>query len=401
MLVMKWLFLLMIGVLVFSCQVLEQSIEMNQGGPVAANYQDTVEVEVVRDKVILPLRVNGESKRFIFDTGALTVVSRSLYREMDYPVVGRDHFFDIHGNSETSEVVRTGSMKLGNLVFKHVPALVYDLDKLPWKCFRVDGIIGSNMLRHSVVQVDLRDSVLILSNDAGQLNMDSGRSVRMQLDKQGSPYVPVRLGGEPARFFLFDSGREGLINVGKEYFSSMEQNIHYQIEKTGRGSDEMGMVGTGEEEQVYQVALDSFFLSGHTLHKPVIKVTSSVSSLGQELFRYGRITMDFKRQRFLMEPYDDSLVYQPSQNMGLGFSPVIERDTFRVGLVWQHSLVDSLGLEPGNRILRINQYNYADSPEKAFCESFLNQSLEKARSIEMIYQDRKGHYKRVKIRKKQ
>lgn len=399
--VMRWMFLLLIVALVFSCEVLEKSIEMNRGGPVAANYKDTVEVEVVRNKVILPLRVNGENKRFLFDTGALTVVSRSLYREMDYPLVGRDHFYDVHGNRETSKVVRTGEMKLGNVVFRHVPALVYDLNKLPWKCFQVDGIIGSNMLRRSVVRVDLRDSVLILSDDAGELNMASDRTVRMQLDKQGAPYVPIRLGSQPEQFFLFDSGREGLINVEKEYFSSMEQDIEYQVEKTGRGSGEMGMIGTGEQEQVYQIAMDSLFLSGHSLHQPVIKVTSSASSVGQELFRYGSITMDFKRQRFLMEPYNDSLVYQRSQNMGLGFSPVIERDTFRVGLVWQHSLVDSLGLEPGNRILRINQYNYADSLEGSFCESFLNQSLDKARSIEMIYQDRKGHYKRVKIRKKQ
>ena len=92
--------------------------------------------------------------------------------------------------------------------------------------------------------------------------------------------------------------------------------------------------------------------------------------------------------------------YKMPESRGFGFLPVIKQDTFRVGLVWKNSLVDSLGLEPGNRILRINQYNYADSLEQAFCKSFLNNVLEDSQILEMIYQDQKGDYKRVKLRRK-
>jgi len=393
--VMTVLFLML-----FSCNFLRKSVKVNQGGAEVSAYQDTLPIEYVKDKIILPVRINGKIRRFIFDTGAITVISESLFREMDYAVMGEDHFYDIHKNRDTSLLVRTGVMHLGDITFNQVPAIVYDLKSLPWSCFQVDGIIGSNMLRDAAVRVDLRDSLFILAHDARKLSNNMQEAREMRLDRQSSPHVHVRFDDNHEGFFLFDSGREGFINIGREEFYIMKERISLELKRQGYGSEQMGMIGPGENNRVYRIELDSILISGQKIHNPHLEVTPNVSSIGSQLFQYGKVTLDYKDKRFRLDPYRKPMEYQMPQSRGFGFSPVIKQDTFRVGLVWKNSLVDSLGLEPGNPIRRINQYNYADSLEQAFCKSFLNNVLKDSETLEIIYQDQEGDYKRVKLRRK-
>src|SRR6056297_2432128 len=107
----------------FSCQILKKGFEVNQGGATLPSYRDTLPIEYIKDKMILPVHINGKIRRFIFDTGALTVISESLFQEMDYAVMGKDHFYDIHKNRDSSLLVRTGVMELGSIPFNQVPAI--------------------------------------------------------------------------------------------------------------------------------------------------------------------------------------------------------------------------------------------------------------------------------------
>ena len=274
----------------FSCQILKKGFEVNQGGAIPSTYRDTLPIEYIKDKMILPVRINGKVRRFIFDTGALTVISESLFQEMDYAVMGKDHFHDIHRNRDSSLLVRTGVMKMGNIPFNQVPAIVYDLESLPWSCFQIDGIIGSNMLRNAAIQVDLRNRWFILADDALRLNDNLQHARRMRLDRQSSPHVHVRFDADHQGFFLLDSGHDGFINVNREEFYDMKDQLPLQLRRQGYGSEKMGLIGPGENNRVYRIELDSMLISGRNMHHPQLEVTSNVSSMGSQLFQYGKVS---------------------------------------------------------------------------------------------------------------
>jgi len=394
------LILSVLFLLIFSCNSLRKSLDVNQGEVSGTGYKESIAIEYMKDKIILPVRINGKLRRFIFDTGAITVISESLHQEMDYPVMGEDFFYDIHKNRDTSVLVRTGPIQLGGFTFNRVPALVYAMDDLPWSCFQIDGIIGSNMLRNVAVQIDLRDSLFSLAADAQLLNHSMEQAQPMRLDRQSSPHIHVQFTREHEGFYLFDSGREGLFNLHHDDFRAMKNDLHLQFRRQGYGSDQMGMIGTGEHGRIYRIKVDSLLLAGIHIQEPCLEVTPNVAGIGSQLFQYGKLILDYKDKRFLLEPYDQPLVYQEPDEPGFGFNPVVIRDTLRVGLVWEQSLVDSLGVKPGDRILRINQYNYTDSLHQAFCKSFRKDVLKEAKILEMIYQNKNGDYKRVKIRRK-
>jgi len=386
--------------MLFSCGLFRRGVDVNQGGPVAASYKSTIPFDYIRDKVIVPVTIGGEERRFLFDTGAITMISQSLFREMGYPVFGKGRFSDIHQNTDTTKVVKIPQLQLGGVVFRDLPAMVYDLNRLPWSCFRIDGIIGSNMMRHSVVQVDLQRQRMIISDDLYKLDMGGAKAGKMELDKQSSPYVRVTFADRQEASFLFDSGSDGFVNVHRSFFRKIEDEVHLQRERKGRGSNAMGMIGTGSDDRVYRFMLDSFSIAGHSFFQPNIEVTHTRSKVGSQLFRYGSVTLDYPSAAFYYEANRDTLRYRDDRGADFGFIPVVKNDTFRVGLVWEHSLVDSLGLKPGYRILRINDYHFADSLESAFCRSFLKDAFKTTPEIEMIYQDDQGDFKRVKIRRK-
>jgi len=386
--------------MLFSCGLFRRGVDVNQGGPVAASYKSTIPFDYIRDKVIVPVTIGGEERRFLFDTGAITMISQSLFREMGYPVFGKGRFSDIHQNTDTTKVVKIPQLQLGGVVFRDLPAMVYDLNRLPWSCFRIDGIIGSNMMRHSVVQVDLQRQRMIISDDLYKLDMGGAKAGKMELDKQSSPYVRVTFADRQEASFLFDSGSDGFVNVHRSFFRKIEDEVHLQRERKGRGSNAMGMIGTGSDDRVYRFMLDSFSIAGHSFFQPNIEVTHTRSKVGSQLFRYGSVTLDYPSATFYYEANRDTLRYRDDRGADFGFIPVVKNDTFRVGLVWEHSLVDSLGLKPGYRILRINDYHFADSLESAFCRSFLKDAFKTTPEIEMIYQDDQGDFKRVKIRRK-
>jgi len=396
--ILLWVVVFMM--LLFSCSLLRSRVDVNQGGPVAASYNASIPFDYIRDKVIVPVTIGGMERHFIFDTGAITMISQSLYQQMGYPLMGRGHFYDIHQNVDTARVVRIPHLRLGEVAFRNIPAMVYNLNRLPWSCFQVDGIIGSNMMRHSAVQVDLQRKELTISNNLDKVDVSGARAGEMELDRQSSPHIRLRFADKHEDYFLFDSGSDGFVNVNRSFFNKMEDDVHLQRKRQGRGSNVVGMIGTGSDEPVYRFMLDSLRIAGHSLLQPHIDVTHTRSKVGSQLFRYGRVTLDYPSGTFYFEANRDTLRYRDDKGAGFGFIPVVKNDTFRIGLVWEHSLVDSLGLKPGYRIMRINDYHFADSLESAFCRSFLKDAFKTTPEIEMIYQDDQGDYKRVKIRRK-
>jgi|GEM_PF-1502545 len=394
-------FYLVVIAFLFSCSIFRNNVDVNQGNVSPSSYRETLPFDHIREKVIVPVMINGKERRFIFDTGAITVISNSLYEEMQYLALGNEPFYDIHKNRDTSLVVQVRKMKLGQVSFNNIPALVYDLKALPWGCFEIDGIIGSNMLRESSVQINLQDSTLTIADHICKMDLGNARKNKMRLNKQNSPFIKLLFDQGHSDYFLFDSGSDGFVNMNRDLFLQMKDEVPVQMQRKGNGSNAMGIIGNGRRDDVYRVVLDSFGIASHSVLDPLIEVTSTRSKVGSQLFHFGKVTLDYVNQNFFFEAYQLPLVYDREESPGYGFIPVVDKNTLRVGLVWENSLVDSLGLKPNQRIIRINEYNFADSLEDAFCTLFLENALRESKEIEMIYQNHQGAYKRVKIRRKQ
>ncbi|MFP4621136.1 MAG: retropepsin-like aspartic protease [Bacteroidales bacterium] len=396
----KNLFLLILFIIFYSCGIFRPRVDLNQGGTNRAGYYETISFDHIREKIILPVMINGKIRQFIFDTGAPTIISESLQKEMQYETLGEGLISDVHQNEDRGTFVKVESLSLGDVEFSNIPALVSDMSNLPWNCFQVDGFIGSNLLRNSVVQINADEQEFILASDTRKFK-NLGKENLMRLDRQSSPYIKFGIAGERNRYVLFDTGSEDFVNISLEYFETLKKHrCAFNIEKEGYGNGIMGLFGTGREGKVYRLKMDSLRFDQTTITEPVVEVTNTSDKLGAELLKYGIVTLDYPNKKFYFYSENETLPFKEKRHSELGFRPVILEDTLRVGLVWEHSLVDSLGLEAGDEIIQINDYQFRDSLKSSFCNLLLNDSLIDSKVFHIKYIDDEGNFKRIKMRRK-
>ncbi len=397
----KSLILLIMLLTLYACGIFRGRIDLNQGGISQESYYETIPFEYIKDKIIVPVTINEEVRRFIFDTGAPAIISEGLQEEMEYKTFREEQIADINRNKESVAFVEANHLFLGDLEFNGIPAMVNSLEEVPWSCFKVDGFIGSNLIRNSVVQINKAEKQLIITDDINKLS-HLGSQGEMELDRQSSPHIKLSISGEKARYVLFDSGSDDFVNVNGEYFEVLKKHRRdFDVERTGYGSGKMGMFGAGKKEKVYRLKLDSLNFDRTTIFDPLVEVSNTGNRLGVKVLNYGVVTLDYRKKKFYFSSPEETMTFEERKRPDLGFRPVIRRDTFQVGLVWENSLVDSLGLEPGNEIIRINQFNFRDSLEHSFCRIWLNDILQGKEVFDIRYIDEKGNFRRIKMRRKE
>jgi hypothetical protein len=67
-------------ILFFTITVNAQKYSFKTGSPSPRNYYTEINYEDVNGKIIIPVCIEGETYRFLFDTGAPNLISKALWK---------------------------------------------------------------------------------------------------------------------------------------------------------------------------------------------------------------------------------------------------------------------------------------------------------------------------------
>ena len=399
---MKKIVVLSLLILVcFSCGIFDSRINFNQGKAFHPYYCDSISFDYVRGKIILPVTIQGDTFNFLFDSGAPTIVSEKLKTKFSFVSLGTDTIKDVHANKSNKQIVILDSLLLGGVRFDGTPALVSKFDDPPWSCFNIDGFIGSNLLRNSIVKIHINKQFIVLSDRLrNDLEYQDMCSMKMNLDYQSSPHVTLALGKHIEETFLFDTGSDIFISLNTEKFNECRESLSLKNLRNGFGSGTMGLFGTGKRESTYKLRLDSVDFCNSTISEPIFRVNNTSSKIGTKIFNYGSIILDYKNQQLFFDSEDETMTFKTLSESEFGFMPVIKDDKFQIGVIWENSLADSLGLEPGYEILQINEYDFNTSLNKSFCEIFINEPLKAVDTLNITYKNDYGERKFIQLIRK-
>ncbi|MBK1438759.1 clan AA aspartic protease [Parapedobacter sp. ISTM3] len=391
------LFLVVPGCFVGFCRP-QDTVAFNRGGTQHAGYYEEIPYEGVRNKIIVRIAIQNKERRFIWDTGAPLLVSRRLAAELYADTLAKKRITDVNAQRDSMYVVNIDGISIGATRFDGIPALVASEDNLILKCFDVEGLIGSNMTRNSIVHFDAQRQVIVLTDDIRHVAVDADFRTGLLLDSiQSLPFVEVHPAKQASERVLFDTGDGNFYSLSERSYAvfSRKRRKAFRLKERGFGNAQIGLHGEGVGGTRYRVLLPALKIGGVEF-ADVSTTTQDGSNtrLGAGLLRYGNVTIDGINKHFYFAPHDVTamkLTYQKTIK-DWSLSPTIPGDKLVVGIIWGNG---DPGVRVGDRIMAIND---VDISQRETCSLILESLLDiEENQAYLTIQADDGMTKRVKI----
>jgi predicted aspartyl protease len=234
----------------FKLTFAQTNYSANLGGTNSTNYFITVPYETINNLIIIETIIEGDKYRFLFDTGAVTMISNKLYRKLELPVLHKIPIYDYNEIVDTNKVVSLSHIVIGDIVFSDIPAVVNSDDSsIVYNCLEIDGIIGSNLLRNSIVRFSSREQIVYLTDTPERFNLGDVHASELFLSPlQSIPYIWVAIKNNRQNRvqLIFDSGANDFLSLSLRHFDILNKRSSrapFHILSSSKGSFNMGLHG--------------------------------------------------------------------------------------------------------------------------------------------------------------
>ena len=330
----------------------------------AQQYKSVLPYRMVGGKMLVDMEMNGESRTFIFDTGAgKSALTGEVCGELGLATVDSLEVTDVNGKTDGYPLVRIESLLTpdGKINFRGVPAMRLP-EPSPFECFGADGLVGSDLLARFIVEIDGKAKTVTLTS----AERASAVSLRRMIPfaKAGMPIVALQAGRGNTLVCLFDTGCPGFLSLKNTDFEALRTAAAFEVTDEGYGEGSISVGGMGESDMSHRVRFPELGV-GSTRFANVSAETATppYTLLGVELLEYGKVTMDYPRGRFYFEPYEEEYdLTEKHHDLALR----VKDGELVVSTVW--SAMRGV-VEVGDKVLEING---KPTGKYDFCESIIN-----------------------------
>ena len=357
---MKRFFTLFV-ITLFASSMLAQSFNFNQGSIKQKKYLEKILFQNINGKLIVPVTINGKTYNFVIDTGAPLTISDKLYKELNLPIISQKEITDVSGRKKEVKIISLPELHLQEITFIDTPGCVFHEESSDFfnlfECLEIDGIIGSNMLRNSVIQFDERSKHIIISNNFFKIPKKKVvKAQKMKLSPSSNPFIMIGLHKERkvGDYVLFDTGASEFYCMSMYTYNYLNGRADVTKIAEGEGSFAWGFNGVFENQQHLLLNIKEFYLRNKIFNDLIVTTTNTISLIGAQLLQYGKTTLDYKKKFFYFDPFDnvntDELSERPRAIL-----PTLQNEKLVVGIIWDKTLESKINL--GDEVLSINGFD--------------------------------------------
>jgi len=368
-----------------------QNLDFNNGNFVNPDYFIELPFQKINNKIIVDVELGGKKRKFILDTGAPMVISNKLFNELNYTVLSKQKISDINQNTDSLLLVKVDSLKIGNNFITELPAIVL-ANNLIMDCLEVDGFIGSKALRNSVIQFDIKNQIMIITNNISKLKLDLPIGNDIMLDQQSSPYLKFNIGAKISEFVLFDTGSDEFYSMANEKIEKFRKAKDFKIIYKSSGSNTLGMAGFANSKETSLMFMPFIKLNGVKIDNIISESNNDINSrIGVKMLDYGKLTLDYKNKKCFFEPYSNN---QEFENNQLQISLNFIDNHLCIGKIWTKELNQQV--EIGDKIISINDINVDNM---TICEAIKNPPLNGSFIFKIVVKKNNGELATIEIEK--
>lgn len=372
-----------------------QSLKDDNGKIIQKDYLEEISFEVVHDKIIVPVTIKNKTYRFILDTGAPNLISDELAKEVGIKYIETISVKDANNNVGNIKIGVLNSIKIGNLTSENNVVLISEIDEHPLlKCYGIDGLIGSNFFRNSILKISLNEKKIWITDKVKNLNLKVKSSKLKLFGNQMAPFIKIDFLNDEnfkgTEELMIDTGMDGFYEISNRAFNLLKNDNFFTILATANGTGSVGLFGAGKSEMQYLLQTN-YFKINETQFSNVITNTSEDenSKIGFEVLRYGDMTLDFKNKKFYFEADSKITLKEPAPV----YMPTILNNKVVIGFVWDETYHNQM--QYGDEIIRIGPYNLN---EIDFCTILeLKEYRQKNPEHELEIKTKDNQIKKIKI----
>lgn len=354
-----------------------------------SNFTETVTYTDFEDAIIIPVKIQGKTYQFLFDTGAATILSDELVKTIDTKAI-KDTLTqtvqDGAGITRNGKFSILPHLQLGKVGFSHIGFSAQDLSKFQKRCLHIDGIFGTNMMRRCFWKIDYKNHQISFSDRKKAIALENPAvTIPFKESFSGSPQIAMAFNNPKKGFWaLWDTGYTSEIQIPDSLFFKLGKPKKVPS-RSAEGLKDLTLFQNGKKIVAEQMILaDSLhFQGGLLLKNQLINISPSPSILlGNKFSSHGQIVV------FDWKDHTISLEKKPSihNTKNFGFVPFKTGKNITVAKLWKQSKVQKEGLRLGDIIVSINRQNVENMTQTSWCEKFI--ALKKADKIEFTV--RKG-----------
>ena len=349
---------------------------LNVGHVKEKNYHHTFDFENIKDKIIIDVLINNKIRKFILDTGAPTSISKKIATELNYKVIDSLLMGDANSKTGYLNVVQIPQFSINGLSFFNTYAIEKPEIKF-LECFGVEGIIGSNSLRNSVVDFDFKNKKITISSDFKNFNYKGLKGHKLFFkDQQSTPILEIKMKLGYVNYneeLIFDTGDDSFYSIATSNLTQIKKFVDQKkipkelqnknltdllgIIASSNGSFSFSFFGNDDENAYYKFKIQNFVF-GNSLFNNLIATTTygSNSRIGAEILNHGKLTLDYIKKKYYFKPYENTKEIDVNHKY-FGFYPTVINNKFLVGIVWDEKIKNVL--KTGDEILKINTIDFS------------------------------------------
>jgi predicted aspartyl protease len=294
--------------------------------------------------------------RFIFDTGApMTVVDSGVAYRLGFRRKSRTVVRTVSGSRRKVPMVAVPSISIKDLTVKNVAAAVMDLSGLSREMgVGVDGVLGANVLRHSIVRTSYAESK-VWFYDTAYSGGDSASAFSLKSSRAGAVCAMTKaMFNETVEYDIaIDYGFDGWLAVPRSKAAALAGENAPVLASEGQVlRDICGWTGASVF-RVKKVVVGSVELR----NVPAFVVDSRCFALGREVLRHTVPVLDYPRNRGWIEPAAGPGAVVDFSGTPLSAGMVVGResvDSVAVKGLWPNSPAAMAGIEAGYSLVAFN-----------------------------------------------
>lgn len=325
---------------------------------------DSLPFNFKKGNLFINVLINNRNYNFLFSSAGYSSVSNEIIEQNNFKINTANQ------TVENTVFYSVNEIKIGNSYFRNVDAKSFNTNQtFNFKCDKVDGIIGADLLRNKVWKIDYTNKKILFSDFIE--DFDFSKEVKIvgfkTFGANYSPMIQLNIGNNIFENVKVNLGFNGSISLPvKEFKSNVNdfKNVKYIGTENFFAASKMTSF-TEICVMIPKVKIGKFDL-GST---GICFFDKGFSMIGNGLLKDYDVTIDWRNKKIYLDNYT---AHQQYKIEDYGFYFYKRYNKIEVVGIYEDSDAYKKGLRNGDVLLKINDIDLTKISEENLCDLYSN-----------------------------